>query len=660
MSLVQRIVGGFLILLLALLTIVIVSYVSISKIQEDLNQVTHETLPVSQRANNIKIDVLQQNERVMSIFSVSNPEVVDELESEFKEFNQQVTQTLASIPTHVIESNSVLKTELAMIQKVRAAYVEQANQLFNLQRSDLEVNAEINAQLRIMSNIERRLTYYLNKYSKRAYLGQDFTLTMQGLDREVKQVLTAFNSYLVNGNPQALVNGIEGMDVVIEKRFQQIQQIDGDIGKLFSLMLVPLLSELRDDDGLYKLYLLDDKNNKQIAELLVQTKQSIDSLLTSVNKFVDQSRGIVQQAQTNTDGNIGVIKKTTITVSAIALAIAIILPLWIATWIRKMLGQFREALMTMTKGDLSVEFEHSAKNEFGELGGYLNNLAENLRNVFSSLNISAGELTDVADRNAQISDSTTQAVSHQRHLLETTASAMTEMECSVAEVAQRAQDTMMAAEQANEQVTEVGVSIKQAISNIKEQAEQIEKTSKTAIELNEYGRKIDSIIETIQDIAEQTNLLALNAAIEAARAGEQGRGFAVVADEVRNLASRTKKSTEEIQNMIEIMQRLIQAVVETINVNVSKNESNVAVAEQAGDGLTRMSKVIGEIVEMNMQIATATDEQSTTAKEISASVVHISDSAEQTAEGAKENTQSSQSLKEQSIKQRQLIDQFKV
>ncbi|MZI94154.1 hypothetical protein F9817_13220 [Vibrio sp. CAIM 722] len=269
-------------------------------------------------------------------------------------------------------------------------------------------------------------------------------------------------------------------------------------------------------------------------------------------------------------------------------------------------------------------------------------------------------MMNVADQNAQISDMTTKAVSQQRHLLESTASAMTEMESSVAEVAQRAHDTMTSAEQADSKVTDVSVSIKKAIDNIRKQATQIEETSKTAIELDDYGRQIDSIIGTIQDIAEQTNLLALNAAIEAARAGEQGRGFAVVADEVRSLASRTKNSTEEIKNMIEIMQRLIQAVVDTIKVNVSSNSSNIAVAEQAEVGLTVMGEVIGQIVEMNMQIAAATEEQSTTAKDISRSVVNISDSADKTASGAEENAISSQTLHNKAVKQHKIIAQFSV
>jgi methyl-accepting chemotaxis protein len=112
--------------------------------------------------------------------------------------------------------------------------------------------------------------------------------------------------------------------------------------------------------------------------------------------------------------------------------------------------------------------------------------------------------------------------------------------------------------------------------------------------------------------------------------------------------------------MIEIMQKLIQAVVETININVSRNEMNISVAEKADVGLTEMSDVIGQIVEMNMQIATATEEQSTTAKDISASVVNISDSADETARGAQENAESSQSLQAQAAKQRQLIAQFRV
>jgi Methyl-accepting chemotaxis protein len=660
MSLVQRVVAGFLVLLLALLTLVTVSYFSVSQIQNDLSQVTDETLPVSQSANDIKINILQQNQNVMSIFSTTSTKVVDQLEAEFKAFDNKVSETLNTIPASVISSNSVLSKELGRIQSVRKEYVTKASELINLHRSAIQTSIAINRELKVLSNTERRLSYYLAKNSASVFSDGEFKLTMTGLDREVKQVLAAFNGFLVNGNPELLTTGVEGMDVVIARRFEEIKRYDADKGKLFSLMLVPLLKELREPDGLYQLYLRQYQTNQKMTELLEQTHKYIQLLLGSVNAFVDQSQQIVQQAQENTNDNIGLIKQTMFLISAVALIIAIAIPLWIAGWIKKTLKNFREALLQMTQGDLRVQFDQSDKDEFGELGRYLNGLAANLRDTLSSLTTSADNLTDVAERNANISERTTGAVTQQRRLLESTASAMTEMESSVSEVAHRAHDTMMAAEQASSQMTEVGKSIKQAISNIREQAAQIEATSRTTQELNEYGKKIDSIIETIQNIAEQTNLLALNAAIEAARAGEQGRGFAVVADEVRSLASRTKKSTAEIQNMIEIMQKLIQAVVDVIRINVSKNDSNIAVAEQADTGLTQMSRLITQIVDMNMQIASATEQQSTTARDISSSVVHISDSAEETAQGARDNAESSQHLKQQSHKQRQLIEKFRL
>jgi len=660
MSLIHRIISGFLVLLAALLTLVAVNYYSIETIQQDISSITDKTLPLSEHANKIKIHSLLQDHSIMSIFSTEDVTEVTRFEKNFKINSQKTISEIQSISPEVLKNNPFLSREVNNIESQLENYTSKAFALTSLHKKSILFDHEIKEKLHILSNLKRRLTYYLNKYSSGYYTNKTFRLTLEGVARESTRVLSAFDNYLVNGDVQALKDNIEGSDTVIEQHFNDIRKYDTDIGKLFSLIINPILNELRSENGLYNLYLSQGNDKLKIKNLLSDNNQSIGLLLESVDSFIDQAQKMVKQAETSSDNSVNLIKKTMMIISAIAIVIAIIVLLWISSWIRKTLKAFREALVEMTRGDFCVQFKHSTKDEFGELGGYLNGLADNLRNTFSSLNTSVDELSDVANHNVSISERTNSAVSQQRKLLESTASAMTEMESSVSEVAHRAHDTMMAAEQANGQMNDVSQSINHAIVNIKEQAEQIEQTSKTAQELNEYGKKIDTIIETIQDIAEQTNLLALNAAIEAARAGEQGRGFAVVADEVRSLASRTKSSTEEIQSMIEIMQKLIQAVVDIISVNVNKNEANISVAEKAEDGLRQMDDIIKQIVEMNMQIATATEEQSSTAKEISSSVVHISDSAEETSKCAEDNAKSSQLLREHSLEQRHQIEKFKV
>ncbi|MFM2476509.1 methyl-accepting chemotaxis protein [Celerinatantimonas sp. MCCC 1A17872] len=659
-TLVQRIIGGFILLLIALLVSVVVNYSSVNQIAGNFSEISNKTIPLSNIANDTKITLLQQNQNLLMVFNAEKPDAIDVFQKDFEQSDQKVSDLLSKIPQPIIDANKELSEKVSAIKTTRKDYADIGKQLMAIHKQGLTNQETINIQLNRMSRLERRLNYYLAKYTEARYSDTNFQIIIKGLDRETKGVINAFNNYLVDKNFTTLQKALSGMDAIIPKRLASIQEFDVNRGKVFSIMLNPLIEQLTAKDGLYQLYMANDKLDQQEDQLLQKSNTLVTALLADANAFVEQANQMVLSAQNNTNARISLIKQSIIIISAISLAIAIIVPLWISGTIRSSIKKFRQALLTMTEGDLRVQFDQSGRDEFAELGGYLNQLTQNLRKTFIELSRGSDKLSEVSNRNASISDETTQAVDHQRYLLSSTASAMTEMESSVAEVAQRAQDTMMAAEQAGNQMEDVSKRIKQAISNIRAQAADIENASKTTLELNDYGKKIDSIIETIQNIAEQTNLLALNAAIEAARAGEQGRGFAVVADEVRSLASRTKNSTEEIQNMIELMQKLIQAVVDVIEVNVSKNASNIEVAESADQGLNSMNDSIRQIVEMNIQIATATEEQSTTAKDISASVVNISDAAEQTAKGAEDNAQTSQSLSQQADQQRKLVNRFQL
>ncbi|MFS2159732.1 methyl-accepting chemotaxis protein [Pseudomonas sp. Pseusp122] len=237
---------------------------------------------------------------------------------------------------------------------------------------------------------------------------------------------------------------------------------------------------------------------------------------------------------------------------------------------------------------------------------------------------------------------------------------MTEMESTVEEVARRANDTRSAVDDTNDLTHKVQQRVAETITHIRHQAEQVNKATVVTDELQKYGQKIDGIVDAIRTIAEQTNLLALNAAIEAARAGEQGRGFAVVADEVRSLASRTQASTSEIQEMIGQMQGKIHSVVQVMNESQVQSNHCVTLATGADELLVAMSDAVGTIRDMNLQIAAAAEEQSATVQETSRMVTQINDSAQQTAEGAERSASSSQDLSDMAKVQRELLHHFSV
>ncbi|WP_370298360.1 methyl-accepting chemotaxis protein, partial [Pontibacterium sp.] len=252
------------------------------------------------------------------------------------------------------------------------------------------------------------------------------------------------------------------------------------------------------------------------------------------------------------------------------------------------------------------------------------------------------------------------AMGQQSEQLTITASASEEMESMVQEVNQFAQTTLEAVQNCEQLSLDADQHVQQTVSSIRQQADDISKAVSLSDQLSQYSNQIGSILDTIGDIAQQTNLLALNAAIEAARAGEQGRGFAVVADEVRELARRTHHSTQEIQEMVENMQSSISSVVDVMQHSVAQTESCVHSAHSSQDALMKMKDAVANIRSMSTHITEATSQQNLAVEEMARTLEQINAAASETASGAEKVSNHSDDLLQISTQQKELISRFTV
>lgn len=310
--------------------------------------------------------------------------------------------------------------------------------------------------------------------------------------------------------------------------------------------------------------------------------------------------------------------------------------------------------------DFSRRTGVNGKDELGQLGAAFDELIESFQHALRDVSNTSAHLAAAANEMSAVSRETSDSVNRQRLETDQVATAMNEMAATVQEVARSTSSAADAASDADTEARAGSRVVHQTIDAIDTLANEVEKAASVIQKLETDSEEIGKVLEVIQGIAEQTNLLALNAAIEAARAGEQGRGFAVVADEVRTLASRTQQSTAEINDMIERIRHGTREAVRVMEESQASARRSVQQAAQAGASLDTITNAIRAISDLNAQIASAAEEQRAVAEEINRNIINISNAADQSAEQASKTSQESHELAQLADHLRSLVAQFKI
>ncbi|TBV07156.1 methyl-accepting chemotaxis protein [Phytopseudomonas dryadis] len=396
-----------------------------------------------------------------------------------------------------------------------------------------------------------------------------------------------------------------------------------------------------------------DLANGQVREAGTQLQQQLDALI-AFNMAGARQAG-VNAHDTYDHGRTGVL---------VTIVVAVLLTLVLATLLTRSISMpINEALLSaesIAAGDLTRSIQVSGKDEAGRLLAAQATMQHNLNQAIRQISDSSTQLASAAEEMAAVTEESTRVLQNQNAEIDQAATAVTEMSAAVEEVSRNAngasdaaRDSTVSARSGNQHVARTVAAIRQLSGNVLGASEQVQG-------LADQARDISKVLDVIRNVAEQTNLLALNAAIEAARAGEHGRGFAVVADEVRGLAHRTSASTQEIEQMIGAIQSGTEKAVQAMRSSSNEATTTLQIADEAGRSLEEIVESIGMINERNLQIATASEEQAHVAREVDRNLVSIRDLSIQSASGANQTAAACSELARLALDLNGLVGRFKV
>jgi methyl-accepting chemotaxis protein len=596
---------------------------------------------------------------------------------------------------------SRLQSSMLMVRLSVLGYLDSPNQadlanyknqlaILNQYLSDSKTEITQSKKLSIIDEISQSITTYDQAFAQvvnlSAELANTYTQRLVPHGEEMRDSIDKLISYMGYSSNQSDILDAVALQremlvgrLFVVKYFESNQEADYQVAvEHMDTMLsknINNLSEKLSSTGGQEVLAIFDKSHKayvedmrQIYDLVHQRNTLVSGTLTIIGpKVADLAENVKSMVLVEQETLGPELEQTThqsmIATSILALAAIVIgigASLVLSKIITRPIYQAVKAANQLADGDLTIKIPAHAQDETGMLLEAVQNTATKLRLMIGTISQSSIELASASEELAVVTEQTSQGILQQETETDLVATAMNEMASTVHDVANNAAKAADAANQADKEAASGSAVVELTIKAINDLHDNVNNSSTKLDEVEKQVDNISKILSVIRGIADQTNLLALNAAIEAARAGEQGRGFAVVADEVRSLASRTQDSTQEIQNIIGHLQSGTKLTVEAMEEGKLHAVTCVRQAEQTNSALTAITRAIALINEMNFQIASASEQQSSVAETINQNVENVRRIAEENASGASQTMSSSKEIAQLADRLNQLVVQFKI
>lgn len=665
----QRIWGGFIVITLLLLFIGGNSLVKITNIDQSTQRVNQLSLPALDKSYELQVEFILMSKSAQASFYTS---AQDELATLRKNFNQQKKRYDNSYQElqQIVSNDPKLKQSSQQVEQTYKRFVKSVDNLFADKQTQLELNKTLRTQLEnIEISAEDANSVVLD------------IIDIDGLEENHSRAYQAannmennFQSVVTNSTDMLTVKTLNTLDIVKNEQVYYLEEVERSLGLIRPAIIDNNASLYNDLNGYFET--LSDNvrgnnslsaNKKRLIDAIAKTEAELANAENSTSEALKQLKELVDQAtvlafdlQQDVSGNVSTATIWTWVAMVIATLIAIIVAAVTVNRITKPLSEVNRILDIVASGDMTQRLDDSAKDEFGELSRSCNTLIESLRTLIQGIISRSTQLAAASEETSAITEESSQAIRNQQAQVEQAATATTEMSSTSQAVSSSAQQALSEIKNADKEADRVKGISSQNKATIEQLAREVDDASQVINQLHKDSASIGGILDVIRGIAEQTNLLALNAAIEAARAGEQGRGFAVVADEVRSLASKTQESTQEIQAMIESLQVGAEAAVSAMSKGKQQAESCVEQSDLANTALDSITAAVAQAHNVSEEISTAAHEQQQVSQEISERLESIVAIAEQTAEGANQTNISSSEVAKLAEELRLSVDAFKV